>query len=102
MVKTHKAFFNSPPFLLIDFYGSSKNSKKLENEINLSDFILTNIGPKKYGLFGFICEDQNNNYIAYINSNNSWIKFSGNNEIELYNIGSLNTYCPHVAIYRGI
>ena len=87
---------------MINFYGSTKNVKKLENEINLVDYTLTNKGSKKYGLFGFICEDQNRNYIAYIFNNNFWIKYSENNKIEQYNVGSLNTYCPHMAIYRGI
>ena len=99
--KSHKVFFNTPPFLLIDFYGATKNLKKLDNVLNLTDYSLTNVGPKKYGLYAFICT-QNNDYIAYINNNNFWAKYSGNNKIEKYDIGSLNAYCPHMAIYRGI
>ena len=101
--KTHKAFLNTPRFLLIDFYGTTKNTKKLEMEINLEDYILTNKGSKKYGLFGFICEEQNRKYSAYIYSNDSWTKYSEDNKIEKqYNIGSLNIYYPHMAIYRRI
>ena len=100
--KSHKAFFNTPPFLLVNFYGPNKNLKKLENEINIGDYTLTNKGPKKYELYGFICEDQNRSYTAYINNNKNWIKYSEDNKVEQYNIGSLNKYCPHMAIYRGI
>ena len=57
-VEAHKAFLNSPPFLLIDFEVFIKNQKNLEDKINLGDYILTNIGPKTYVLYGFICEDQ--------------------------------------------
>ena len=99
---SHKEFLTTPPFLLLDFYGAIKNVKKFENEINLNDYSLTNIGPKQYKLLAFICQDQNNNYIAYIKNNLFWMKYSEENKAEPYNISSLNIFCPHMAIYKGI
>ena len=99
---SHKAFFSNPPFLIIDFYGSTKNLKKLDNEINLTEYSLTNVGPKKYGLYAFICEGENKDYIAYIRNNNYWTRFSENNKVDIVNISSFNIFCPHMAIYRGI
>ena len=63
---------------------------------------MTNIGPKKYGLFAFICEDHNQNYVAYIKNENFWKKYSEGNKVEKYDIDSLHKYCPNLAIYQRI
>ena len=102
IIKSHKAFWNTPPFLLIEFDGPIKNSKKLEKEISIGEYTLTNIGPKKYELYGFICEEQNKNFIAYLKNEKSWFKYSEINKVEKYEIGSLKKYCPNMAIYKGV
>ena len=100
--KSHKVFFTTPSFLLIDFYGEKKCLKYLDNAIDLTVYSMTKVGPKKYILYAFICEEPNSGYIAYIKNNNYWTKYSGDNRVEPSNISSLNTFCPHMAIYKGI
>ena len=95
---------NTPRFLLINFNGSVKKSQKLEKEIeiDIGEFTLTNIGPKQYGLYAFICEDKSKNYVAYIKNENIWKKYSEDNKVEKYDINLLNKYCPNMVIYQGI
>lgn len=68
----------------------------------MSEFTLANIGPKKFGLYGFICEVHNKNCVAYIKNVNSWNKYIEVNKAEKYDIGWLREYCPHMAICKGI
>ena len=100
--KFEKLFFNSPKYLLIQFSGTEKNQKFLENEINLSNYILTQKGPRKYKLFGFISKGLNGEFISTIKNNNFWKIYSEINRIEQYNIGKLNSCNPYIAIYQGI
>ena len=100
--KSRKKFFTTPQFLLIDFYGEKKTKKYLDDEINLTPYSLENEGPKKYALFAFIYEDQNSDYIAYIKNEFFWMKYTKDTRVEPYNISSSDTFCPHIAIYKGI
>ena len=96
-----KKFLNSPKYLIIDFLGREKNPKFLDNEIDLSNHIITNIGPRKYKLYGYISEVQYGKFNLCIRGNNCWNIYSDENKIETYKINNLNSCNPHIAIYRG-
>ena len=96
-----KKFLNSPKYLIIDFHGEQKNPKFLDNEIDLSNHIISNIGPKKYKLYGYISEVQYGKFNLCIRGNNCWKIYSDENKIETYNINNLNSCNPHIAIYQG-
>ena len=96
-----KKFLNSPKYLIIDFCGETKNYKYLDNEIDLSNFIISNIGPRKFKLYGYISQAQNGKFILYIRGNNCWKVYSEENKFETNNIDNLNTCNPYIAIYQG-
>ena len=95
-------FFSSPKYLMIDFVGKIKNQKVLDYEIDLTEYMLTNIGPKKYKLYGYICQDQNRKFNTCIWENNCWKIHSEENEVSTFNTNHLNSCNPHIAIYKGI
>ena len=103
MVQKYYSFMNTPKYLLIDFEGR-KLSKYLEDEIDLSAYLMTNIGPKKYRLYAYITKDNNNQkYIEYIKNGNDWYKYSEENIAEkLSNPQNIN-FCPspYMVIYKG-
>jgi serine/threonine protein kinase len=93
---------NSPLYLLIQFAGDKKEKKQLENEINLSDYLLTNIGKKVYELYALIGRNSNRNFVAFIKTNHIWRYYSDNNKIEDCSFETLNNCFPYIAIYKGI
>ena len=97
-IKVEKKFLNSPQYLIISF--NSNNEKDIENEIDLTDYILTDKGPKKYQLKSLICK-QNGKYFAYIKDNQDWNLYSGENNVKLSSFNSLSHY-PIIVIYQGI
>ena len=103
MIQKYYSFMNTPKYLLIDFEGR-KLSKCLENEIDLSTYSMTNIGPKKYSLYAYITRDSNNQkYIEYIKNKDDWYKYSEENNAEkLSNPQNIN-FClsPYMVIYKG-
>ena len=96
-----KKLLNSPKYLIIDFFGSPKNQKNLEDEIDMSYYIVSNIGPRKYKLYGYICEAQNGKFTASIKGNNIWKIYSEENDFDQYPIKDMNNCSPYIAIYRG-
>ena len=98
--KRQKAFINSPKNLIIYFEGANKLEKNLEKTIDLTEYILTDVGPKKYELYAFIYEE-NNKFKAYIKSNN-WKVYYGYNNISDSRLESFNCFSPHIAIYKGL
>ena len=96
-----KKLLNSPKYLIIDFFGSPKNQKNLEDEIDMSYYIISNIGPRKYKLYGYICEAQNGKFTASIKGNNIWKIYSEENSFDQYSIKDMNKCSPYIAIYRG-
>ena len=99
---TRNLFFNSPKFLMIHFNGNIKEGKILEEKIDLSNCILSNIGPKKYNLYAFITKE-NNKYKAVIKNENKkiWEIYSDIDNIEQFKFESNNYYYPNMAIYKG-
>ena len=96
-----KKFLNSPKYLIIDFHGEQNNQIFLDNEIDLSNHIISSIGPRKYKLYGYISEVQYGKFNLCIRGNNCWKIYSDENKIETYNINNLNSCSPHIAIYQG-
>ena len=99
------SFLNTPKYLLIDFEGKNKSSKILENEISLTNYAMSNIGPKIYNLYAVITKnDQNQTYVAYIKYNKVWYKFFDENNVQegLNEEEITNCLIPYMAIYQGI
>ena len=99
--KIEKSFLNTPKYLFIDFEGSKRVNKNLNN-LDLSEFTLSDIGPKKYKLYAFIYkEEKNAKYYAYIRNNDVWNLYFDENEIEETRIESFNYCHPYIAVYKG-
>ena len=101
MMKKEYSFLNTPKYLLIDFEGR-KLPKYLDNEIDISKYSTSILGPKKYSLYAYITIDNNQKYIEYIKYKNVWYKYSeGNNVDPISNPNNTIFCCPYIAIYKG-
>ena len=101
-VKKEYSFFNTPKYLLIDFEGP-KNPKKFEDEIDLTIYSMTNVGPKRYNLYAVIAKS-NQKYIAYIKYKKVWYKFYDDSNVQLVideEAEITNCSSPYMAIYQG-
>ena len=98
--KKQKVFINSPKYLIIYFEGGIKLEKNLEKNLDLTDYILTDVGPKKYELYAFIYEE-NYKFKAFI-KNYNWKIYSEYNNISDSTLESFNGFAPYIAIYRGL
>jgi len=97
---TEKAFLNTPNYLFIDFEGPLRNQKHLEEQIDLTEYKLTNIGPDKYSLYAFI-SNSNEKYIAYVKEGSSWVIYS--DETTKMQASFISFDCiPYYAIYKGM
>ena len=100
--KKEYSFLNTPNYLFIDFEGRKK-PKMLEDEIDLTPYSMTNIGPKKYNLYAYITKDKNEKFEAYIKFQNIWYKYFDEHNVQSeYNQNGVNTCCPYIAIYKGL
>jgi len=98
--KTEKVFMNTPNYLLIDFEGQTKTKKHLDENLDLTEYILINRGPNKYSLYAFIIK-YNDQYIAYVKKGSSWVSYS--DEITKTPIPFVSLDCiPYYAIYKGM
>ena len=96
-------FVNSPQYLIIEFENKNENNITLDDTIDLSPYILTNLGPRKFEFFAVISEEKMNgkkHYFLGIKKNTNYFFYSDNNyqksgeEIKKY--GN-----PHIVIYKG-
>lgn len=101
--KKKHILFNSPKYLLIFFDGKMKNEKIIDEVIDLSSYITTNIGPKKYKLQSFIIREGNDEYKAVIKneSENNWNLYYELDKIEKFMYNPNNYYYPSIAMYKG-
>ena len=99
--KREKAFFNSPQYLIIDFAGLDLKEKNLENELDLTEYIMSNKGPKKYSLCGFISKENNGKYMYYFKDIKGWHLCSDINNMEDSKFDTFNFCFPNIAIYKG-
>ena len=98
-------FFTTPKYLLIFLDGTEKKEKILDEYIDLTPYCYTNIGPKKYHLYGFIKESAATNQYKSIIKNeneNNWIFFSGIDDIAKTGFNYNIFYLPNIAIYKGL
>ena len=98
-----KAFFSSPKYLMIDL--EEKNKINYERMIDISQYLITNVGPKKYKLYAVINIEIINNsevqYIAVINENKEWYFYSGDSR-QKCGIETIKYGIPSCAIYKEI
>ena len=101
--KKKNILFNAPKYLLMFFDGQIKNEKIIDEVIDLSSYIVTNIGPKKYKLHCFIIRGSNNEYKAVIKNEpeNNWDLYSEIDKIEKFIYEPNNYYYPNIAMYKG-
>ena len=98
--KVEKAYLNTPNYLFIHFEGYSKIGKHLDEIIDLTEYKLTNRGPNKYSLFGYITK-LNGEFIAYIKEGSSWVLYS--DKINKSRFAFISFDCsPYYAIYKGM
>ena len=75
----------------------------MEEEIDLSANVLSNIGPKKYRLLAFIVKENNEQCKAIIKNEkeNNWDIFSNFDTSGKFNYDPTHYYFPNIAIYKG-
>ena len=101
--KKEKVFFSTPQYLMINFTGDKKNEKILDDIINVSPYIVTNIGPKAYCLYAFITKEKNEGFCAYIrNKENNWNLYKNIDTVEKIRIEPNHNFIPNIAIYKSI
>ena len=99
--RNQKLFVNSPLYLIIEF--QNKNPIILDQTIDLSSYILSNVGPKIYNIFAVInVENINgqNHYIATVKKNNTYMFYSDDICSQCGEEG-LKCGVPCIAIYKG-
>lgn len=79
-----KKFFSSPKYLVLDL--EEKNQIIYDHNIDVSQYLNTNVGPSKYELYAVInAEKINNNQIQYITAikeNNEWFFYRDNSTLK--------------------
>jgi len=101
--KKIKLFFSTPQYLMINFNGEKKNEKILDDIINISSYIVTNIGPKAYCLYAFITKEKDEGFCAYIrNKENDWNLYKNIDSVEKVRLEPNKYYIPNIAIYKSI
>ena len=97
-------FLNTPLILIINF-DKKIGKVTLDEEINLSEYTLTNIGPKKYYLFAVIVIDKRkseNHYITFIKLQNRWNCIDDGQETNCCHDDITDIGIPSLAFYKGI
>ena len=98
-----KVFFSTPQYLMINFTGDKKNEKILDDIINVSPYIVSNIGPKAYCLYAFITKEKNEGFCAYIrNKENDWNLYKNIDTVEKIRIEPNHNFIPNIALYKSI
>ena len=98
--KKEKAFINTPNYLIIFFDGEDIKGKNLDNILEVQPYMISNIGPKKYGLYSFISKETDGKYVGYIKNGDAWNVCSNNDTIEKLRVKSFNYCFPLIAIYK--
>ena len=100
-LKEEKFFINSPQYLIIEF--EDKNNIILDNSIDISPYLLSNVGPKKYDFFAVISGEiinGKNHFISAIKKNFNYLFFSDNN-CSICGEEVKKNGVPFIAIYKG-
>jgi hypothetical protein len=103
ILNKEKAFFSTPKYLLVELNIKNKDQEKIEEEIDISPYKITDTGIEKYSLFDLICKDKNDKYISFVkNGEDSWNFCSNIYNIEKCSSYSTNNNVPCIAIFEGI
>ena len=97
-------FFTTPKYLMLFFEGEPKKEKIIEDVMDLGSSCFTNIGYKRYNLYGFITKDTMDNEYKAIFKNehdNNWLLYSDIDSISKFGFNFKNYYFPTIAIYKG-
>jgi hypothetical protein len=94
-----KVLFNSPKYLVLNVEGNDKIN--FDENIDISSFVKTNIGPKKYELYAVINREKSE-FIASIKENDKWISYKGESRKECLKENSgINDGEPSLVMYKG-
>ena len=94
-----KVLFNSPKYLVLNIEGNDKI--KFDENIDISSFMKTNVGPKRYELYAIINREKSE-FIALIKENDKWISYKGESRQEYLKENHLNIGGePSLIIYKG-
>ena len=94
-----KVFFNSPSYLVLNIEGINKIN--FDESIDVSSYVKSNIGPKKYELYAVINREKSE-FIASIKENGKWISYKGESRQEcLKENRIINKGEPSLVIYKG-
>lgn len=98
-------FFSTPKFLIIFFNGEPKEKKILDEELDFNNYTISNIGPKKYKLYGFMTKE-NDTYLDIIrnehSNSNNWYLFYELDKIGNFQFNSTHYFFPTIAVYKGL
>ena len=102
-VKNEYSFLNTPKYLIVEFEGE-KCPKILENDLDLTSYSMSNIGPKNYTLYAYIARVKNGDFYSFIKFRNVWYIFTKDNNAQrvVYLEGLNFCYSPYLAIYQGV
>ena len=91
-----------PKFILINFTGMQIAPKKLDIQLDLSQYNFSkgNIGPNKYSLFACVCKNNYNVYVAFIKKPDGWY-FYNNGQLAKQMYVNFDSVCPNIVIYKG-
>jgi serine/threonine protein kinase len=97
-------FFTTPKYLMLFFEGEPKKEKIIEEIIDIGSSCYSNIGYKRYNLYGFITKDTKDNEYKAIFKNehdNNWFLYSDIDSINKFGFNFKNYYFPTIVIYKG-
>ena len=98
------SFLTRSKYLLFHFNGKVMGDKNLDNTIDISQYCFPNnnyTGPTKFSLFAFIKKNTaNNNYYAFIKSNNNWFLYNAK-RLEPSEVTEFYAVYPYIVIYKG-
>ena len=102
LLKEQRFFLNSPQYLIIEF--ENRNTILLDDTIDLTPFILTNVGPREYDFFAVIMEEKmsnKNHYILSVKKEiDNYLFYSDNNcQKGGDEVKKCGNHC--IAIYKG-
>ena len=94
-----KVLFNSPKYLVLNIEGNDKIN--FDENIDISPFVKTNVGPKRYELYAVINREKSE-FIASIKENDKWISYKDESRQECLKENSrINDGEPSLVIYKG-
>ena len=97
-------FFTTPKYLMLFLEGEQKREKIIDETIDIKSSCFTNIGYKKYNLYGIVLKDNIcNEYKAIFKNehNNNWFLYSDIDNISIFEFNFQHYYFPTLIIYKG-